>query len=59
MTTNKQKENIRFCEDWLKITFKGNCNSQRSVSRFLSKYLKDAENAEREAIEFYYNNFDH
>lgn len=42
MTTNKQKEAVHFCEQWLNITFEGNINDFQQVSYFLSIYLDEA-----------------
>ena len=43
MTTDKQKIDIHFCEQWLNITFKGDINDFQQVSYFLSTYLDEAE----------------
>lgn len=42
MTTNKQKAAVRFCEQWLDVTFNGDINNFQQVSYFLSAYLDDA-----------------
>ena len=42
MTTNRQKANVHFCEQWLDITFNGDINNFRQVSNFLSIYLEEA-----------------
>ncbi len=42
MTTNKQKDAVHFCEQWLNVTFEGNINDFQQVSYFLSIYLDEA-----------------
>ena len=42
MTTNKQKADVQFCEQWLDITFEGNIEDKHQVSMFLSEYLQEA-----------------
>lgn len=42
MTTNRQKDAVHFCEQWLNITFEGNINDFQQVSYFLSIYLDEA-----------------
>ena len=42
MTTNKQKNAVHFCEQWLNVTFEGNINDFQQVSYFLSIYLDEA-----------------
>lgn len=44
MTTDKQKAAVRFCEQWLHITFEGNINDFYQVNYFLSIYLDEAKN---------------
>jgi hypothetical protein len=42
MTTNRQKEAIKFCESILNIKFEGDLNDYHQVSTFLGKYLEYA-----------------
>ena len=42
MTTNRQKADVHFCEQWLNVTFNGDINNFYQVSTFLSNYLEEA-----------------
>lgn len=42
MTTNRQKAAVRFCEQYLDVTFKGDINDFHQISKFLSIYLNTA-----------------
>ena len=42
MTTNRQKAAVRFCEQYLDVTFKGDINDFHQISKFLSIYLSTA-----------------
>ena len=42
MTTGKQKAAVRFCEQWLNVTFNGDINNFNQVNTFLSNYLEEA-----------------
>lgn len=53
MTTQKQKEAVRFCEQWLNLKFEGNINNGADVTPFLAAYLEDAKEMHREiALEY-------
>lgn len=43
MTTNKQKADVHFCEQWLNVTFTGNINNEQEVLDFLNEYFNEAE----------------
>ena len=43
MTTNKQKADVHFCEQWLNVTFTGNINNEQKVLDFLNEYFNEAE----------------
>ena len=42
MTTDKQKSDIHFCEQYLNITFDGDIEDEHQVSEFLHKYFQEA-----------------
>lgn len=42
MTTNKQKADVHFCEQWLNVTFTGNINNEQEVLDFLNEYFNEA-----------------
>ena len=42
MTTNRQKAAVRFCEQYLDVTFKGDINDFHQISKFLSIYVNTA-----------------
>lgn len=54
MTTNKQKEAVRFCERWVDTEFKGDINNYNEVSSFLSEHLERAKIVAEECS-FYIN----
>lgn len=61
MVTDRQKNAIHFCEEWLHISFEGNINSRQDVSDFLSEYLDEANCLYMEIrceYEAYLNNLD-
>jgi hypothetical protein len=61
MVTDKQKNAVHFCEEWLHISFEGNINSKQDVSDFLSEYLDEAKCLYMEIryeYETYLNNLD-
>lgn len=41
-STDKQKRAVLFVEDVLKITFRGDLDNKRTVSKFLNKFLLKA-----------------
>ena len=41
-STERQRAAVHFCEQWLNVTFSGDINNFQQVSKFLSKYLKEA-----------------
>ena len=43
MVTDRQKNEVHFCEEWLSISFEGDINSKQDVNDFLSEYLDEAE----------------
>lgn len=43
MTTDRQKSEVHFCEEWLHISFEGNLESKEDVRLFLDTYLNEAE----------------
>ncbi len=51
MTTERQKKAVRFCEEWLNISFQGDINNREQVSNFLSDYL-DAAKAKLENVSY-------
>lgn len=57
MTTNRQKNAVRFCEEVLDINFNGDINNFQQVSKFLELYLDSAKINYQDAIESYYSNF--
>lgn len=42
MTTDKQKNTVRYIERWTGIQFRGNIECYQSVSYFIGKYLSQA-----------------
>lgn len=59
-STEKQREDIEYCEQWLNIEFEGNINSFDDCSQFLKAYLQDAILIEKELnsnYEHYWDNF--
>lgn len=61
MVTDRQKNAVHFCEEWLHISFEGNINSKQDVSDFLSEYLDEAKYLYMEIrceYEAYLNNLD-
>lgn len=44
LTTDKQKDAVHFCEQWLDVTFESNINDFQQVSYFLEAYLDEAKN---------------
>ena len=42
MTTDKQKSDVYFCEQYLNITFDGDIKDEYQVSEFLHKYFQEA-----------------
>lgn len=42
MTTKRQKAAIKFCKEWLSITFEGDITDFYEVSDFLAEHLDDA-----------------
>lgn len=59
MTTNRQKVAVRFCETWLNISFTGDINNFKEVSKFLSNHLDYAKSICEDAFSSYYSNFDY
>ena len=59
MTTKRQKAAVRFCEDWLQISFTGDINNFREVSNFLFEHLDIAKAICDDAVSSYYSNFDY
>lgn len=59
MTTEKQKEAVRFCERWLDITFSGDIDNFEEVSNFLYEYLDSAKANMEDAVWSYYSSFDY
>lgn len=59
MTTNRQKAAVRFCETWLEISFIGDINNFREVSKFLFEHLDNAKAICEDSISSYYSNFDY
>ena len=59
MTTNRQKVAVRFYETWLSISFTGDINNFKEVSKFLSKHLDYAKLIYEDAFSSYYSNFDY
>ena len=55
MTTERQKAAVRFCEEWLDISFEEDINNFNQVSNFLSIYLDSAESIFNDAVESYYS----
>lgn len=47
-STARQQAAVRYCEQWLCLSFDGNINSFNDCSMFLKVYLEDAKQAERE-----------
>lgn len=43
MVTDRQKNEVHFCEEWLHISFEGDITSKQDVRDFLSEYLDEAE----------------
>lgn len=43
MVTDRQKNEVHFCEEWLNISFEGDINSKQDVNDFLSEYFDEAE----------------
>lgn len=58
MVTNKMKNQIRFCEDWLHILFEGNIESKDDVKDFLAENLDDAMEICDNAVSAYINELD-
>ena len=56
MTTNKQKNAVHFCEQWLNVTFEGNINDFQQVSYFLSIYLDEAKSLYNE-VKYEYESY--
>lgn len=56
MTTEKQKNAIRFCEEWLGISFGGNVCNFNDVNKFLNENLDEAKSVAENAQESYFNN---
>lgn len=42
MTTDKQKNAVHYCEEWLHVSFKGDIDNKDQVNSFLSEYLTEA-----------------
>lgn len=47
-STPKQQAAIRYCEHWLYLDFDGDINNYDHCSEFLSLYLEEAKQQERE-----------
>lgn len=59
MTTERQKNAVAFCEEWLHIEFKGDINNFNDVSSFLSLHLDVAKAIAEDAVMAYYTHFDY
>ncbi len=59
MTTERQKDAVAFCEEWLNVEFKGDINNFNEVSSFLSLHLDVAKAVYDDAVMSYYSNFDY
>ena len=42
MTTQRQKNAVKFCEEWLQIDFEGDINNFKEVNAFLKNNLNYA-----------------
>lgn len=42
MTTDKQKSDVHFCEQYLNITFDDDIEDKYQISEFLHKYFQEA-----------------
>lgn len=47
-STERQKAAVRYCEEWLNITFQGNIDNFLECWVFLGEYLEEAKQTERE-----------
>lgn len=59
MTTERQKNAVAFCEEWLNIEFNGDINNFNEVSSFLSLHLDVAKAVCDDAVMSYYSHFDY
>lgn len=48
-STERQRAAVHFCEQWLKVEFKGDINNFSQVSDFLSLYLEEAKDMYEDA----------
>lgn len=47
-TTEKQRQAVKFCEEWCNVEFIGNINNYYEVSNFLEDFLDEAKRAYEE-----------
>ena len=57
MVTEEQKAQIKMCEMWLDVEFKGDINDPTEVESFLDTYLEDAECAYNDAASEFYSDY--
>lgn len=48
MVTDRQKNAVHFCEEWLHISFEGDIRDKNQVSEFLGEFLEEAKMAYEE-----------
>lgn len=53
MTTKRQKDAVRYCENMLDIKFNGDINNFNQVSSFLNQYLEEAKIREEDILQCY------
>lgn len=53
MTTKRQRDAVRYCENMLDIKFNGDINNFNQVSSFLNQYLEEAKIREEDILQCY------